>query len=59
LTYDNLKERERHNLIQALESCRWRVSGPQGAAALLGVRPTTLASKIKSFGLDRGHSPKQ
>ncbi len=59
LTYDELRARERDNLVEALESCRWRVSGPQGAAALLGVRPTTLASKIKSFGLGRDQSPKQ
>lgn len=53
LTYEQLKDREHKNLIEALESCRWRVSGPQGAAALLGIKPTTLASKIKSFGLGR------
>ncbi|MDA0206881.1 MAG: sigma 54-interacting transcriptional regulator [Acidobacteria bacterium] len=51
LTYDDLKAREKSNLLQALEATRWRVSGPQGAARLLGLRPTTLASKIKAFGL--------
>ncbi len=56
LTYDELKARERRNLVEALEATRWRVSGPQGAAALLGVRPTTLASKIKAFGLGRNQS---
>ena len=59
LTYDELRDRERDNLVEALESCRWRVSGPQGAAALLGLKPTTLASKIRSFGLGRDQSPKQ
>ena len=54
LTYDELKERERENLRAALEACRWRVSGPSGAAKMLGVKPTTLASKIKALGLREG-----
>jgi formate hydrogenlyase transcriptional activator len=30
---------------------QWRVSGPNGAAELLGVKPTTLADRMKKFGL--------
>lgn len=51
LTYQQLLAQERDNLKAALEACYWRVSGPNGAAKLLGVKPTTLASKIKSMGL--------
>ncbi len=51
LNYSALKRRERENLLAALEATRWRISGPSGAAKLLGLRPTTLASKIKAFGL--------
>jgi len=46
-----LKRRERDNVLAALESCYWRISGPDGAAKLLGLRPTTLASKIKAMKL--------
>ena len=51
LNYSALKRRERENLLAALEATHWRISGPSGAAKLLGLRPTTLASKIKALGL--------
>ncbi len=51
LNYSALKQRERENLLAALEATHWRISGPSGAAKLLGLRPTTLASKIKVLGL--------
>ena len=53
LTYDELKRQERENLRFALESTYWKISGPAGAARLLGIKSTTLASKIKSLGLRR------
>lgn len=51
MTYDQFRALERENVKAALEACRWRVSGPRGAARLLGLKPTTLASKIKALGL--------
>jgi DNA-binding NtrC family response regulator len=39
------------NTIACLQEAKGRVSGPQGAAELLGVRPTTLYSRIKAIGL--------
>ncbi len=51
LNYSELKSRERDNLLAALQATRWRISGPAGAAKLLGLRPTTLASKIKTLRL--------
>ena len=53
LNYDELKRRERENLRYALESTYWKISGPAGAANFLGIKPTTLASKIKALGLRR------
>lgn len=41
----------RANLISALRVTQGKVSGPDGAAALLDMRPTTLFSRIKSFDL--------
>jgi hypothetical protein len=32
---------------------QWRVSGPNGAAKLLGVKPTTLTDRIKKFRLGK------
>jgi transcriptional regulator with GAF, ATPase, and Fis domain len=51
LTYGELERRERDNLVRALEATGWRVSGPNGAARLLGLKPTTLSSKIKAMKL--------
>ena len=51
LNYSELKSRERDNLLAALQATHWRISGPAGAAKLLGLRPTTLASKIKTLRL--------
>lgn len=53
-TYTELKRQERDNLLAALQATHWRISGPFGAAKLLGLRPTTLASKIKAHGLRDG-----
>ena len=41
------------NLRTALEQTNWKVYGPGGAAELLGVKPTTLAARIKKAGLRR------
>jgi transcriptional regulator with GAF, ATPase, and Fis domain len=46
-----MKELQKKNLLAALGQTDWRVSGKDGAAELLGVRPTTLSDRIKSFGL--------
>ena len=51
LSLRGLKVRERDILLRALEQTRWKIYGPDGAAALLGLKPTTLASKMKKFGL--------
>ena len=51
LTEDQLRALQRNNLIAALKATNWRVSGPDGAAELLGVKPTTLADRIRAFGI--------
>jgi len=48
-----LREIERENLRRALARTRWKISGPGGAAELLGVKPTTLASRLRKLGLVR------
>ena len=50
-TLSELKESERDVVIRALESSSWKVSGKDGAAARLGIKPTTLASRMKRMGI--------
>jgi transcriptional regulator with GAF, ATPase, and Fis domain len=57
LTVKELEEIERANLLLALEASGWRVSGENGAARLLDINPSTLASRIKALGLRRPHGP--
>ncbi|HEV7257203.1 MAG TPA: sigma 54-interacting transcriptional regulator [Bosea sp. (in: a-proteobacteria)] len=52
LTETDRRERDRAALAAALEAARGRVSGPGGAAELLGLRPTTLASRLKKLAID-------
>jgi PAS domain S-box-containing protein len=49
-----LEELEWQNFQRALERCAGRVSGEQGAARLLGMKPSTLASRLKVLGVKRG-----
>jgi PAS domain S-box-containing protein len=51
LTELEIRELERRNMVRALEMAQWRVSGPNGAAELLGVKPTTLTDRMKKLGL--------
>jgi transcriptional regulator with GAF, ATPase, and Fis domain len=48
-TAKELEALERANILQALEAARWKVSGDQGAAKLLGVNPSTLSSRMKAL----------
>lgn len=41
-----LEEVEREHILQVLESCSWKISGPGGAAVKLGIPATTLSSKL-------------
>jgi PAS domain S-box-containing protein len=52
-TAKELEELERANLLAALEATSWRVAGETGAAQLLGMKPTTLSSRIKALGIER------
>ena len=46
-----MRRHERDNLRRALETCGGKIYGSGGAAALLGVKPTTLASRLKRLRL--------
>lgn len=46
-----LREKEKLNLIAALRYSKWRISGTDGAAELLGIKPSTLAYRMKVYGI--------
>jgi transcriptional regulator with GAF, ATPase, and Fis domain len=47
------RQRERQNLLAALDHAGWKIYGRNGAAALLGMKPTTLASRMKALKIGR------
>jgi len=53
LTETEMLLRERENLGAVLEKANWKIKGADGAAELLGVKPTTLLSRMKKMGLSR------
>ncbi len=44
---------ERDAIVRVLEHTGWKVSGPRGAAAVLGLPPSTLASRMLKLGIRR------
>src|SRR5262249_37319608 len=50
---EQLKHQERDAIAAALKQTNGKVFGPSGAAELLGMKPTTLASRISALGLNR------
>ena len=47
------KESQRALILRALEACGWIIGGQQGAAAKLGLKRTTLITKMRHFGITR------
>ena len=52
-TSEELQRMEQHNIILALQHCNGKLFGEDGAAAMLGIKPTTLASRLKKLGINR------
>jgi formate hydrogenlyase transcriptional activator len=48
-----LEEAEREHIREALRQANWMVGGPSGAAARLGMKRTTLQSKMAKLGIER------
>jgi len=48
---------ERKHIMAVLERTGWRVAGQGGAAEVLGLKRTTLLSKLKRFGIKRSNKP--
>jgi formate hydrogenlyase transcriptional activator len=52
--HDVLKETQRQQILKALKECKWIVSGPDGAAAHLGMKRSTLQLRMHKLGIARG-----
>ncbi len=55
LTSSEMNELERKNILRALNAACWKVSGREGAAERLGLKPSTLASRMRALGIERPH----
>jgi formate hydrogenlyase transcriptional activator len=47
----HLESEERRRILEALEASRWIVAGPNGAAARLGLKRSTLQSRMQKLGI--------
>jgi formate hydrogenlyase transcriptional activator len=56
LNFPTLESAEREHILRALEETNWVVGGPNGAAARLGMKRTTLQSRMQKLGLARTQS---
>jgi transcriptional regulator with GAF, ATPase, and Fis domain len=48
-----MEEAERRHIENALAATRWIIEGSQGAAAVLGLNPSTLRSRMRRLGIQR------
>jgi formate hydrogenlyase transcriptional activator len=48
-----LEETQRQHILRALRQTEWRLSGPKGAAKLLGIKRTTLQARMRKLGIKR------
>lgn len=55
-TVNDLQQLEKENILRVLASTNWKISGDDGAANLLGMKPTTLSSRMKALKICRPDS---
>ena len=58
MPFRTLADSEREHIITALEKTGWRIKGPEGAATLLGLNPSTLYGRMRKLGIP-GRSRKE
>jgi len=51
-----LKDAERQHITKVLERTNWRIKGPHGAAELLGLKPSTLYTRMNKLGIPTGRN---
>jgi formate hydrogenlyase transcriptional activator len=50
-----LAEYEREHILRILEMTKWHIKGPYGAATLLGLKPSTLYTRMRKLGIPNQH----
>jgi DNA-binding NtrC family response regulator len=50
---ETIEEVERAHIEKVLAACDWKIRGADGAAAYLGLKRTTLQSRMKKLGIER------
>ncbi len=50
---ETLRTREREHILRVCQNTAWKIKGPDGAAAILGLNPGTLYARMKKLGLQR------
>jgi DNA-binding NtrC family response regulator len=53
-----LEETERNQMLKILSETRWRIEGKDGAAAILGIHPSTLRARMHKLGIVRPQTKK-
>ncbi len=53
MTDAQLRELEKQNLMAAMEKANWKIAGPNGAATMLGLKPSTLTYRLNQMGIRR------
>jgi transcriptional regulator with GAF, ATPase, and Fis domain len=48
-----LEATDREQILRALTETRWRINGKKGAAAILGLHPSTLRARMHKLGIRR------
>ena len=57
-TVRTLEEAERNQILKILSETRWRIEGKDGAAAILGLHPSTLRARMNKLGIVRPETKK-
>jgi len=57
VTDAEFRQLEKTNIIAALKYANWQVWGENGAAELLGIKPSTLTYRMKNFGINKTKTP--
>ena len=52
-----MADAERRHILEALHATNWVVGGPKGAAALLGLKRSTLQSRMEKLGIQIARAP--
>jgi DNA-binding NtrC family response regulator len=54
-----LEDTERNQILKILTETKWRIEGKDGAAAILGIHPSTLRARLHKLGMMRSETKKQ